>query len=363
MSIKIIHAADFHIDSPFEALPAEKAALRRREQRELIEKIGSLAKKEAADLILLSGDLLDSDVSYYETGETLEAAFSEIDAKIFISPGNHDYFCRKSPYFYTKFPENVYIFKSSSISCFDIPELNCRVWGAGFTTPLSEPLLSGFSCDNTNMINLMVMHGDLIGDAYNHISEQDIEGSGLDYIALGHIHTFSGILKAGKTAYAYPGCPEGRGFDETGSKGVITGTVGKNGCDLRFVPLGGREYNTLTIDMTGRDDPCAKLGESIPENAHRDIYRVIFTGEYCENIDLSLISESYGDRFFHADFRDHTVRPGDIWQGVEENSLRGVFLGLMKKAFENASCEEKQRIENAVRYALAAIDRREAWRP
>ena len=33
--IRILHAADLHLDSPFDALSEEKAALRRREQREL----------------------------------------------------------------------------------------------------------------------------------------------------------------------------------------------------------------------------------------------------------------------------------------------------------------------------------------
>ena len=43
----------------------------------------------------------------------------------------------------------------------------------------------------------------------------------MDYIALGHIHKFSGIKRIGNTYYAYSGCPEGRGFDEEGDKGII----------------------------------------------------------------------------------------------------------------------------------------------
>ena len=34
--IRILHAADLHLDSPFESLPEEKAALRRSEQRALL---------------------------------------------------------------------------------------------------------------------------------------------------------------------------------------------------------------------------------------------------------------------------------------------------------------------------------------
>ena len=42
-AIKLLHAADLHLDSPFEALPAGKAAIRRREQRELLDALARLA--------------------------------------------------------------------------------------------------------------------------------------------------------------------------------------------------------------------------------------------------------------------------------------------------------------------------------
>ena len=363
MPVKILHGADFHIDSPFDSLPEEKASQRRREQRALLEKIAKTAKEQETDIVLLSGDLFDSDVSYFETCEILEQVFSSLSAHVFIAPGNHDYYCHRSPYAHVKFPENVHIFKSPAISYVDLPELPCRVWGAGFNTPLSESLLNGFKADNPNMINIMTIHGDLGGETYNHISTEDIAASGLDYLALGHVHTFSGFLKAGKTVYAYPGCPEGRGFDETGEKGIIVGAVSKNGCDLQFMPLGGREYKVLNIEMTAKADPIEALKRAIPENADRDIFRVIFTGEYDTKVDLEAVAEVCGGSFFHATFKDKTVRPGDMWQGLGENSLRGVFLEKMRGAYENASDDEKSGVEQAVRYGLAALDRREDWRP
>ena len=40
--VKIVHAADFHMDSPFQSLPEDKAAQRRREQRELLERLAAV---------------------------------------------------------------------------------------------------------------------------------------------------------------------------------------------------------------------------------------------------------------------------------------------------------------------------------
>ncbi len=69
--IRILHAADLHLDSPFDALSEEKAALRRREQRSLLRSLAEIRAEKRADIVLLSGDLFDSDSSWAETEELL----------------------------------------------------------------------------------------------------------------------------------------------------------------------------------------------------------------------------------------------------------------------------------------------------
>ena len=73
----------------------------------------------------------------------------------------------------------------------------------------------------------MCLHGEVgvPGSRYDPISEAELARSGMAYIALGHAHAFSGLRRAGDSFYAWPGCPEGRGFDETGDKGVIVADV------------------------------------------------------------------------------------------------------------------------------------------
>ena len=61
--MKVLHAADFHLDSPLAGLPADKSALRRRELRDIPARLARLAREEGVDLVLLPGDLLDA-VSY-----------------------------------------------------------------------------------------------------------------------------------------------------------------------------------------------------------------------------------------------------------------------------------------------------------
>jgi len=364
MSVKILHASDFHMDSPFDALSEEKSIIRRKKQREILNRIAEIAKEQKTDIVLLSGDLFDSDTAYFETCEALNRTFSDISAHIFISPGNHDYYCSKSPYSYMNFPENVHIFKSPIISYVDLPDLNCRVYGAGFNTPVSGPLLSDFRVEDPGKINIMTIHGEIGGNMYNPISEEDIAASGLDYLALGHVHTYSTVKTAGKTAYAYPGCPEGRGFDETGTKGIITGTVSKNGCELDFVPTSQYEYSILNIDVTGADDISAAVSENIAEENLNRICRIILKGEYDNKIDIAQLTEEFKDKFFDVTFRNETTVCHDIWDGIDENSLRGLFLKNMREKYDSAEDESiKEQLALAVRYGLSALDKREEWRP
>ena len=95
--LKILHSADLHLDSPFEGLSAGKAALRRGEQRRLLSAMAALVREKEIDLVLLSGDLLDSDSCYQETGLELMESLGAMAVPVFIAPGYHDFYSPQSP--------------------------------------------------------------------------------------------------------------------------------------------------------------------------------------------------------------------------------------------------------------------------
>ena len=90
--MRIIHAADFHLDSPFDALSPEQAVARRAEQRRILERLVDLAQSTRAEVVLLPGDLLDGDRVYQETVEALSRTLGQMQVPVFIAPGNHDYY-------------------------------------------------------------------------------------------------------------------------------------------------------------------------------------------------------------------------------------------------------------------------------
>ena len=264
--VRILHAADFHLDSAFTGLSEQQARHRRQESRDMTRRMVEYANDHDVQLMLLSGDLFDSDNVYGQTAEELSAALAEFRGQVVIAPGNHDCYTAASPYARTLWPENVHIFTTPYMTRMAFPQYGCTVYGAAFTSPeVSESAaLEGVAAGDEG-IAIGLLHGEAGAkdSRYRPIPLPQIARSGLDYLALGHVHACSGVQTAEGTAYAYPGCPEGRGFDELGDKGFLIGEVDKGSVKLRFIPFALRRYEILTVDVTGRA-PLEAIQEALP---------------------------------------------------------------------------------------------------
>ena len=361
---KFIHVADLHLDSAFGALSPRQAAGRRRESRELAFRLANYVNRQGIDLVLLAGDLFDSGSAYRETGEQLAAALGQMEAKVFIAPGNHDWYGPGSPWVTVEWPENVYIFKENRLTAAEVPELNLTIHGAAFTqAEQAGGFLTGFRAPEDGKLQFGLLHGELdpAEARYDPIRRDEIAGSGLAYLALGHIHKRLEPQRFGATLCAWPGCPEGRGFDELGEKGFYEGTVDDAGqITLAFVPFARRRYEILEVDVTGKD-PRAALEAALPADTTAHLYRILLTGETGEGgVDTAALTEALADRFYALEIRDHTRMAEDIWKRAEEDSLRGLFLRELRAKWDAAETEEeKETITRAARFGLAALDHRD----
>ena len=350
--LTIIHGADFHLDAPFAALPADKARERRGEQRELLNRLADLVEARRADLVLLSGDLLDGGETYQETVQALARCLGGLPCPVFIAPGNHDYYDARSVYAGTAWPDNVHIFSTVAVESVALPGLSCVVHGAAFTTPQADrsPLL-GFSAPRDGNTHLMVLHGDVENRSrYGPVTLADIAASKLTYLALGHVHACSGLQRAGDTCWAYPGCPEGRGFDETGDKGVLAVTVDDGGAvSAEFVPLAGRQYEILTVDVTGAESPAAALEAALPAAPTGDCCRIVLTGERDTPPDIAALTALAEPRYYSLTLRDHTRQRRELWARSGEDSLTGLLLRTLKS-------QQPEGLELAAQFGLAALE-------
>ena len=358
--IRVLHAADLHLDSPFQALGREKTLQRRSEQRAMIGRLADAAREHKADIAVFAGDLFDSENVFSDTGRLLEQALSSLEIPVFIAPGNHDWYGPRSAWAKLDFAENVHLFTSPEITCVELPELGARVWGTAFTGRYRTPPLLDFEAvKDGDVIDILVAHGEA-GDpasVYGAITEEQLRRSGMDYVALGHIHTCSGLRRAGDTFYAWPGCPEGRGFDETGEKGVLLAELSPGECRLEFLPIPGRRYEILTVDVTDADTVADAVERAVPADSGGDIYRIILTGQTETPPDPAELRRAREARFFALEIRDETKRRRDIWAERGTDSLKGLFLARLWEKLETVSGEAgRDRIRRAAEYGLAAME-------
>lgn len=361
--LKFIHAADFHLDSAFGALGARQAAARRRESREAVVRLANYVNQNGIDLVLLAGDLFDSARPFRETGEQLAQALGQMEAKVFIAPGNHDCCGADSPWETVAWPENVHIFRENRLTAAELPEWGLTIHGAAFTAPeRPEGFLAGFTAPEDGRVHIGLLHGELEGAEarYAPIKKEEVAASGLAYLALGHIHKRSEPLRLGRTLCAWPGCLEGRGFDELGEKGFYEGTLDGSAVSVRFVPFARRRYEVLEVDVTGKE-PRAAVEAALPADTAAHLYRILLTGETVESgADAAALRDALADRFYALEIRDHTRMAEDVWQRAGEDSLRGLFLRELKKKWDDArSEEERETVTQAARFGLAALEHRD----
>ena len=366
-TVKILHTADIHIGAAESFLKAE-ASKRRFETLLTFERIITLARQNDVKIILIAGDLLNSNSSEASFCDRIfEAASSVPEIKIIFSAGNHDPLSSDSPFLKYKTPENLFILNTAD-DCKVFEDLGVRVYGRSF----GEVYLKGensFSLTppQDDYINLMCQHGDLRGDSasnYNAISADFVENSGMDYIALGHVHKASEIMRFGKTYCAYCGCPEGQGFDELGEKGVYIGDIGKDICNLEFIPCAKRTHICEHIDISGCDSTIsvtekilAVLREKYPDNYPENLYKIILTGNISGDVIISIpeITSRLNELVYFAKVRDNSEAIIDFELLSHEKSLKGIFVKNMLAAIESADEAEKKKYKDALVLGLKAF--------
>lgn len=350
--LTILHAADLHLDSPFRSLPGSEAQTRRAGQRKALEQLRDLALDHSADLVLLPGDLFDSQQVYPETLEALARTLGALPCPVVIAPGNHDYYSEKSPYAQPIWPENVHIFTSETVTAFSFPTLGVTVYGCAFVSPFrDDDPLADFTAPKDGTVAIGCFHGDVGKQSrYAPIAPESLAQSGLAYAALGHVHALEHHIDA-PTPWAYSGCAQGRGFDELGDKGALLVRLENGQVGGKLLPLAGPRYWELSLPA---DTDLAQ----VLTGKENDYVRLTLTGQ-CQPPDLSAL-QALGDSLCRVfQLRDETVPPLELWARAGEDTLTGHFVREMRTRLDAADETQRPTVLAALRWGLAALEGRE----
>lgn len=332
--IKILHTGDIHMkekggDASYKAFS----------------RILELAQLEKVDAILIAGDLFDSTLASVSDKNFIASMFSRIpEIKVFLVAGNHDSLpCYQG----VEFPPNVHVFQEgvSKVSLGDID-----IYGVSMAANYSEKsLIEGFGVDDPIKVNLLLTHGDLnVSSAYNPFTTAQIASSGVDYVALGHVHMSDGVKKSGNSFYAYCGVPQGRGFDELGEKGVLIGEIHKGHVDLTFFKTSLYEYLEIEIDLTGLSD-YAQIAALIQEKTdEKNAYKIHLTGVFAGGFVINTAHiQTMLAQYPALKLLDETGEELDLDAIKQEYTLKGLFVKNLLDAGRDMQ---------AITYGLAALD-------
>ena len=356
--MKILHSADWHLDAPMTGKTEEQARFLRQELSKIPEKIAELAKQEKCDLMLLAGDLFDGAYAQ-DTYKKVYQALKNVEIPVFITPGNHDFCQPNSPYVAESWPENVHIFKHPVMESVHLPGLDCTVYGAGYEAMDCPALLENFHAEGSSKWQLGILHGDATNTSspYCPVSPQQVRLSGLHYLALGHIHK-GDSFRSGDALCAWPGCPMGHGYDETGIKGVILLELG-DAVKAEFRPLDTPRFYDETLDVGS--DARQALASLLPGVATEDFYRVTLTG-YSNELDLDALANAF-PQVKNLILRDKTIPERELWSAVGEDSLEGMYFGILHDALDTESEVFRQRVKLAAQISRQILDGQEVVLP
>ena len=356
--MKLLHSADWHLDAPMIGKTPEQMPYLRQELLRVPDKVAKLCREQDCQMLLLSGDLFDGAYTQ-ESYLAVYRALESVGVPVFIAPGNHD-FCRPdSPYLVENWPKNVHIFTHPSIEPITVSGLDCTVYGAGYESMDCPALLKDFHAEADTKWRIGILHGDptTAGSPYCPITARQVRDSGLHYLALGHIHK-GGHSKAGDTLCAWPGCPMGKDFGEAGIKGVLLVTL-EDSVQVQELPLDTPRFFDEKVDAG--DDPRDAVATLLPAAPSKSFYRITLTG-YSDRVDTDALCAQF-PHIPNLELRDQTLPEPDLWNGVGEDTLEGVFFRILQDNLDTESQSLQRQIKLAARISRQILDGQEVNLP
>ncbi|MCK9877740.1 DNA repair exonuclease [Frankia sp. Ag45/Mut15] len=256
--MRLVHAADVHLDSPLRGLsrledPALADRLRLATRRAL-ENLVELTVRSGADALLLAGDIYDGDWQDYGTGRFFVEQMRRLHDEgipVFLVRGNHD--AQSEITRALSLPPNVTVFDADNAGTAHVEEIGLAVHGQSYATrDVYANLARSYPDAISGLVNVGVLHT-AVGGAEGHAvyapcTVEDLTRTGYDYFALGHVHTHQVL---GEGVAAFSGNLQGRMPRESGPKGALVVEIEPGRRPVtRFEPCDDIRWASLTIDVS-----------------------------------------------------------------------------------------------------------------
>ncbi len=348
--MKILHTADLHLGSAMNTkLSPEKIKERRVELFGTFENMADLADHHGAKIFIIAGDLFDTKrLASRDIDRVIGIINSHPGIDFLYLFGNHE----KNALYESgkKLPTNLKIF-GKEWTYFKYG--NLTVAGRG------EPSADMFRTLDVKVgeRTVVVLHG-AVGDRSDEftVGLKEARDLGIDYIALGHYHSYGTYEVDDRCTAVYSGTPEGRGFDECGTKGYVILEIDEGRAKHRFYPIAKRTIHLANLDISNLysrseiQDAVEQKLRTIPSS---DIVRLLLTGKRPQNLfpDREQIQSRYKDRFYYFEIKDESRTAINSEDFKYDKSLKGEFIRL---SLTDTELSDEDR-EEVIRAGISAL--------
>ena len=347
--LRLLHTADVHLGARHADL-GEQAAAQRERQFAAFRAAIDLALAEKVDVVLVAGDLFDSNTQPRRSVERVAAELQRLAAariRIVVIPGTHDVYDRASLYRVHDLAALAGSTEDDDLVTVLTPD-RPSVHLAACDVIVHGPVFASKRAPHSPLRDLRVTGGDgatwHVGLVHGSLAipdrtdrdevvftREEIAASGLDYLALGHWHSAQ-KGKAGSTTWAYAGAPEPVAVTQDGAGKVLlvelTETNGTRTVTVDERQIGKTRFEKLDIDAaTVRDQPA--LVAAIAARADPDVVLdARLTGVRPDELDVSIeeIEERLKASFLKLRARDLSVPALTQGSLPSPDTIPGAFI-------------------------------------
>lgn len=335
--VKLIHCADVHLHSRLNThLSVQQSKERNGELVSSFVNMVEYGHRHGVSAVLIAGDLFDGASVPQSLQNTLIHIMKEYSEMMFFYlRGNHD----ENSVLAGTWEEagNLYCFQPDTWTSFSIPLSNGNLTITGMELT-QHSSLNGLQLSSDD-INIVMLHGQIRNygkpDGMN-IPLKQLEDHNIDYLALGHIHSYEqGILRPDGT-WCYAGSMEGRGFDEPGEHGFVMLEVDEENRTVHssFIPFATRTVHVIDVDVS---DCCTsvqmmqKAKMMITGDMQNDMVRIRLCGDLDVSVekDITTIEKMLENKCWYLEVKDETRLFVDYEQYAKDASLKGEFVRLV----------------------------------
>ncbi len=351
--MKIVHFADLHLDAAFAWCGAVGKAARQRRQalREVFRAITRLSRDINADALFCGGDLYEHERATRDTAAFLRQTFADLHPiRVYIAPGNHDWYGPQSIYATEEWSENVHIFSEPHLQPVALAP-GITLWGAAHCAPANTSnFLTDFSVDGPG-VHIALFHGSenaWFGEQeegkqpHAPFDAADIPRAGIHHAFLGHYHRPKDAER-----HTYPGNPDPLQFGEDGSRAPVIAEIAPDGSitrERRVVAV--TRVHDIALDVTGCETQQQVRDALSKRISGLDgVVRLTVSGDMEKSVDVSesFLREALQDTFDAAQIRSEGLRPAYDFEVIRaEPTVRGQFVSDVLDA--GLSPDEERRV-------------------